>query len=465
MSIVVMKFGGTSIADTNKIRRAARRAIESKKAGNQVVVVVSAMGKTTDQLIDLARQMTPSPPRREMDQLLATGEQMTIALMAMAMHTAGVDAISLTGGQVRMITDEVHTRARVKSIDARRIQQHLDAGRIVIVAGFQGVTPEGDITTLGRGGSNVSMVALAAALGGQCENFTDVDGIFTSDPRIVSDARKIDRISYEEMLQMAQLGAAVLQDRAVELAMQYNVPIHVRNSNHNRKGTMIVPANETMERIVVVGAALKEKLGRVTLTGTPNKPGIVAKIFKVVADHNIIVDDIIQTVVDAKTATVAFTIDLTDLPDTKHVLDHLTKDLKCTAVYEDHLAKVSIVGGGMRTHSGVAQKMFAALGKAGVNIENITTSEIKVSCMVDGKDGKKALRTVHAAFGLGRGQYIHEPRVSPKTAARKAKRNVADRKTPAKKAGRKGAKKAAKKTAKKTLKRAKPKSAKGARRK
>jgi aspartate kinase len=414
-----MKFGGTSIADADKIRRAADRAIRSRRQDNQVVLVVSAMGKSTDGLIDLAHQITTTPPRREMDQLLATGEQVTIALMAMALQAKGVDAISLTGAQVRLITDEVHTRARVKSIDAKRIQKHLDAGRIVVVAGFQGITPDGHITTLGRGGSNVSMVALAAALGGECENFTDVDGIFTSDPRVVPTARKIDRISYEEMLQMAQLGAAVLQDRAVELAMHHNVPIHVRNSTHHRKGTMIVPANETMEKIAVVGAALKEKLGRVTLLGTPNKPGIVAKIFQVVADHNIIVDDIIQTVVDAKTATVSFTIDLTDLPDTKNVVDELSRKLECKAVYEDHLAKISIVGGGMRTHAGVAYKMFSALGKARINIENITTSEIKVSCMIDAQQGKKALRIIHDAFGLGRGQYIHEPRVSQKRTAKK----------------------------------------------
>ena len=419
MSIVVMKFGGTSIADADKIRRAARRAINSKKAGNQVVVVVSAMGKTTDHLIDLARQITPAPPRREMDQLLATGEQVTIALMAMAMHAAGVDAISLTGGQVRMITDEVHTRARIKSIDARRIREHLDAGRIVIVAGFQGVTRDGHVTTLGRGGSNVSMVALAAALGGVCENFTDVDGVYTADPRIVTNARKIDRITYNEMLQLASLGAAVLQDRAVEFAMRYNVPIHVRNAAHNRKGTMIVPATEAMEKIVVAGTTIKEKLGRVTLIGTPNRPGIAAKIFKVVADHDIIVDDIIQTVVDGNIATVSFTIDLTDLPDTKHVVDHLSAALKCKAVYEDHLAKVSIVGGGMRSHSGVAWKMFAALAKAKVNIENITTSEIKVTCLIHASQAKKALRTVHDAFHLERAQHAVEHAATGKKARKK----------------------------------------------
>ncbi len=446
MSIVVMKFGGTSIADADKIRQAAARAIANKKAGRQVVVVVSAMGKTTDHLIDLARQITPDPPRREMDQLLATGEQVTIALIAMSMHAAGVDAISLTGAQVRMITDEVHMRARIKSIDAKRIQEHLSAGRIVIVAGFQGITSDGHVTTLGRGGSNVSMVALAAALGGECENFTDVDGVYSADPRIVPNARKIDRISYEEMLQLASLGAAVLQDRAVEFAMRYKVPIHVRNASNNRKGTMIVPATEAMEKIVVAGTALKEKLGRVTLNGTPNRPGVVAKLFKIIAEHNIIVDDIIQTVVDSKSATVSFTIDLTDLPDTKHVVDHLAADLKCQAVYEDHLAKVSIVGGGMRSHSGVAYKMFDALAKAKINIENVTTSEIKISCFIQAAQAKKALRVVHDAFNLGRDQHTAEHNVPSKKSAKAARRKPAEKKA---------TKKAAKRPASKT--KAKPK--------
>ena len=441
MSVVVMKFGGTSVANADKIRHAADRAIQFHRKGDQVVLVVSAMGKSTDALIDLARQITANPPRREMDQLLSTGEQVTIALMAMALQNKGVDAVSLTGAQVRLITDEVHTRARVKSIDAEKIRTHLRAKRIVVVAGFQGITSDGHVTTLGRGGSNVSMVALAAALRGRCENFTDVDGIFTSDPRIVPNARKIDKISYEEMLQMAQLGAAVLQDRAVELAMHHNVPIHVRNSNHNRKGTLIVPSNEAMEKISVVGTALKEKLGRVTLFATPNKPGIVAKIFRVVADHNIIVDDIIQTSVDAKTATVSFTIDLTDLPDTKKVVNELSKKLKCEAVYEDHLAKVSIIGGGMRTHAGVAFTMFSALGEARINIENITTSEIKVSCLIDSKDGQRALRAIHDAFGLGRRQYVHEPRVAAKKVD---KRKKAPKKATKKRVASKAASKVAK---------------------
>ncbi len=420
MSIVVMKFGGTSLADAAKISKAADRAIANKKAGHQVVMVVSAMGKTTDRLIELAQEITKTPPRREMDQLVSTGEQVTIALMAMALQAKGHDAISLTGAQVRLITDEVHTRARVKSIDAKRIKQYLDEDKFVIVAGFQGITPDGHVTTLGRGGSNVSMVALAAALGGSCENFTDVDGVFTTDPRIVPNARKLDRVSYEEMLQMACLGAAVLQDRAVELAMRYGVPIHLRNSNHTRKGTLIVPADESMEKIVVTGAALKEKLGRVTLNNVPNKPGMVAKVFEVVSDHNIVVDDIIQTVVDEKMATLSFTIDLTDLPDTRKVTDDLAKKLKCDAIYEDHLAKVSIIGGGMRSHSGVAHRMFQALAKAKVNIENITTSEIKVSCLIDGADGKKALRTVHDVFELEKGQYTIERHKKVSKVAKKA---------------------------------------------
>ncbi|HUU21289.1 MAG TPA: aspartate kinase, partial [Phycisphaerae bacterium] len=280
MSIVVMKFGGTSVADADKIRAAARRAIRTQKKGHQVVMVVSAMGKTTDQLVDLARQISHDPPKREMDQLLATGEQITISLMAMALEDLGAAAISLTAGQIGILTDDVHTKARIHSIDVRRIREQLEAGRIVIVAGFQGVTEEGAVTTLGRGGSNVTLVAVAAALGAEvCENYTDVDGIFTTDPNLVPNARKIDVISYDEMLELSSLGASILHNRAVEFAKKYDVPIHVRSSLHYRKGTMIVAETPSMERIVVSGAALKDKLARVTLKNVPDHPGTAAKIF------------------------------------------------------------------------------------------------------------------------------------------------------------------------------------------
>ncbi len=402
MGTVVMKFGGTSVADADKIRKAARRAVRSQKAGNKVVMVVSAMGKTTDTLVGLAEQITPDPPKREMDQLLATGEQVTIALMAMALEKMGAGAISFTAGQIGILTDEAHTKARIKKIDADHIRRQLDAGRVVIVAGFQGVTEHGHVTTLGRGGSNVTLVALAAALDADvCENYTDVDGVYTADPRIVPNARKMSKICYDEMLELASLGAGVLHNRAVEFAKKYDVPIHVRSSLNNRKGTMIVSETESMERIVVSGTALKEKVARITLTEVPDKPGMAAKIFHTIAAADIIVDDIIQTIEADGTATVSFTVDIGDLPDAKKVIRRLCKNVKCNARFEDHLAKVSAVGVGMRIHTGVAEKMFEALAGAGINIQNITTSEIRISCLVDSRQGKKALRVVHDAFGLG----------------------------------------------------------------
>ena len=402
MGIVVMKFGGSSVADADKIRAAAGRAIATQKEGNQVVMVVSAMGDTTDDLVDLARKINANPPKREMDQLLATGEQVTISLVAMALESLGAPAISFTAGQIGMITDDVHTKARIKSIDVRRIHEQLGQGRVVIVAGFQGVTQDGAVTTLGRGGSNVTLVAIAAALKADvCENYTDVDGIYTSDPRIVPTARKIDMVSYDEMLELASLGANVLHNRAVEFAKKYNVPIHVRSSLNNHKGTMIVAETQSMERITVSGAALKDKLAKVTFRKVPNKPGVAARIFHTIATAGIVVDDIIQTIDDDKTAIVAFTVDMTDLPDLRKVVDKLCKELPCQAIFDDQLAKVSVVGVGMRVHTGVAEKMFSALAKAGVNILNITTSEIKISCLIDREQGKEALRLVHDAFELG----------------------------------------------------------------
>jgi aspartate kinase len=391
------------VADADRIRAAARRAIQTRRRGHQVVMVVSAMGDTTDHLLDLARRLNPDPPKRELDQLLATGEQVTISLMAMALEEMGAEAISLTAGQIGLVTDDIHTKARIKSIDVRRIHEQLDAGRIVIVAGFQGVTESGAVTTLGRGGSNVSLVAIAAALKADvCENYTDVDGIYTADPRIVPNARKIARISYDEMLELASLGAGVLQNRAVEFAKKYNVPIHVRSSANTKQGTMIVAETDSMERIVVSGAALKDKLARVTLRNVPDRPGVAARIFHTLANAHIVVDDIIQTTDERKRATVSFTIDLADSLDARKVVAHLCMTLGCKAVFEDHLAKVSVVGVGMRTHTGVAERMFSALAKAGINIQNISTSEIKISCLIDRGQGRRALGVVHDAFELGR---------------------------------------------------------------
>jgi len=403
MGLVVQKFGGSSIATAERIHAAARRAVAAKAAGNHVVVVVSAMGDTTDDLIELARKVCENPPKREMDQLLATGEQVTIALMAMALHSQGHEAISFTGGQIGLLTDNAFSKARIQSINKQRIFEQLEAGKIVIVAGFQGVTPEGDNTTLGRGGSNATLVALGAVLKADvCENYTDVDGIYTADPRIVKNARKIERISYDEMLELSGLGASVLQTRAVEFAKKYNVPIHVRNSQNDNAGTWIVAETPNMEHIVVSGAALKKDLTRVSVKSVPDRPGIAAKIFGDIAAANIVVDDIIQTITDDNTANISFTVEHGDLHDIKPVVDRLCKELntKTHPIYHSDLAKVSVVGVGMRVHTGVAQRMFKALADAKINIQNITTSEIKISCIIDKEDGAKALQLVHDAFEL-----------------------------------------------------------------
>jgi aspartate kinase len=409
MGLIVQKFGGTSVADAARIHKAARRAIATKEKGNQVVVVVSAMGDTTDDLIDLAKQVCTydgkeiQPPKREMDQLLVTGEQVTIALIAMAICAQGHSAISYTGGQIGLVTDAAFSKARIQSINKQRIFEQLNDGKIVIVAGFQGITPEGEFTTLGRGGSNATLVALGAVLKADvCENYTDVDGIYTADPRIVKAARKIDKISYDEMLELSGLGASVLQTRAVEFAKKYNVPLHVRNSQNDNEGTWIVQETPNMEHIVVSGAALKKDITRVTVKGVPDQPGIAAKIFSTIATANIMVDDIIQNVMDDNTANISFTVEHGDLADIKPVVERLTKELGAgtDANYQPNLAKVSVVGVGMRTHTGVAQRMFTALADAKVNIQNITTSEIKISCIISSADGPKALQIVHDAFEL-----------------------------------------------------------------
>jgi len=393
------------VADAARIHKAARKAIAAKEKGHQVVVVVSAMGDTTDDLIKLAGQVCQNPPKREMDQLLATGEQVTIALMAMAIHGQGHQAISFTGGQIGLVTDHAFSKARIQSINKQRIFEQLEIGKIVIIAGFQGVTPEGDYTTLGRGGSNATLVAIGAVLKADvCENYTDVDGIYTADPRIVANARKIDRISYDEMLELSGLGASVLQTRAVEFAKKYNVPLHVRNSQNENEGTWIVAEMKNMEHIVVSGAALKKDLIRVTLKCVPDHPGVAARIFGEIAGANIVVDDIIQNLMDDGTASISFTVEHGDLADIKPVADKLCTQLGAPmqARYQEDLAKVSAVGVGMRAHTGVAQRMFKALADARINIQNITTSEIKISCIIAKDDGPRALQLVHDAFELGK---------------------------------------------------------------
>jgi len=403
MSIIVQKFGGTSVANAEKIARAARRAIKAKLEGHRVVMVVSAMGHTTDELVALAKQVNANPPRREMDMLLTTGEQVSIALMAMAIEAAGHQAISFTGGQVGLVTDSAHTKARIRTIDADRIHKELKAGRIVIVAGFQGITDEGAITTLGRGGSDTTAVALAAAIKADaCEIYTDVDGVYTTDPRLVPQASKIAEITYDEMLELASLGAGVMHSRSIEFGKKYNVPIHVRSSLTDIEGTMIVAETAGMEEIVVRGVTLKKEIARVVLVGVPNKPGIAAQVFARIAEHNIVVDDIIQNVFDkGQEANIGFTTSLGDIREAQMVCEALAKEMKFGAVETDQkIAKVSIVGIGMKTHTGVASRMFNALAKAKINIQNISTSEIVVSCLIDAKDGEKALQVLHAAFEL-----------------------------------------------------------------
>jgi aspartate kinase len=410
MALIVQKFGGSSVADADRIRRCAQRAYDARRAGNDVVVVVSAMGKTTDKLIELANEVTTSPAKREMDQLMAAGEQVSIALTAIALETLGQEAISLTGAQAGILTESTHTKARIRTVHGEQIRRHLKEGRVVVVAGFQGITTDGHVTTLGRGGSDTTAVALAAALkADECEIYTDVDGIYTADPRIVPDARKIERISYEAILELASLGAKVMASRSILFGMKYDVPIHVRHSMLPDPGTWIVPESKDMEQEEVTGVALKTNLGRVTLTGLPGGPGVQARIFAAVSAASIMVDDIIQSETAPENTSVSFTVDHADLVDIKPVLDRVLRELGRGEVQVDvGLCKVSAVGVGMRSHTGVAARMFDALAKAkggggrGIAIQNITTSEIKISCILAKEDGEDALRAVHGAFGLGK---------------------------------------------------------------
>jgi aspartate kinase len=412
VSLIVQKFGGSSVADADRIRRCAQRAYDARRAGHGVVVVVSAMGKTTDKLIELAGEISPTPPKREMDQLMAAGEQVSIALTAIALETLGQEAISLTGAQAGILTEPAHTRARIKTIDTATMRRHLERGRIVVVAGFQGVTHDGQITTLGRGGSDTTAVALAAALkADECEIYTDVDGVYTADPRIVPDARKIDRISYEAILELASLGAKVMASRSIMFGAKFNVPIHVRHSMLPDTGTMILAETKDMEQEQVTGVALKTNLGRVTLIDLPAGAGVQARIFAAIAEAGLLVDDIIQSASSPEMTTISFTVDHADLVDIRPVLDRILSDLGQGSVRVDvGLCKVSAVGVGMRTHTGVASRMFKALAEAanaagarGINIQNITTSEIKISCILAKEDGELAMRAMHQAFGLGTG--------------------------------------------------------------
>jgi len=402
--LIVQKYGGSSVKDAAHIKNVARRVVKKKKLGNNVVVVVSALGGTTDALVALAGQLTKNPRDREMDMLLATGEQVSIALLAMAIHDLGEEAVSFTGYQVGIQTDPSHTQARIMDIDTKKMYKALKVHGIVIVAGFQGITPDNEITTLGRGGSDLTAVALAAALkSDRCEIFTDVDGIFTTDPRIVKDARKIDSICYEEMLELASLGAKVMHSRSIEVADKYNVPLYVGNSKNYGKGTLITREDKGMEQVLVRGVALNENEAKITIVGVPDKPGVAARIFKTIAEAKINVDMIIQNKTTTKTTDISFTIPQTGLKKAVKVIKDVAKKIKASDVITDEkIAKISVVGVGMRSHSGVAYMLFDALAKAKINIDMISTSEIKISCVIDIAKGKSAVKVLHNVFGLAK---------------------------------------------------------------
>ncbi|TWT38159.1 Aspartokinase 2 [Posidoniimonas corsicana] len=405
MSLIVQKFGGTSVADAEKIRAAARRALRAQQQGNQVVMVVSAMGKNTDILVDLAGQVCEDPSPREMDMLLSTGEQVSVALVAMAIHDLGGKAVSLTGGQIGVRTDSSHTRARIQSIDTSRMRTLLDEGNIVIAAGFQGVDQDLNITTLGRGGSDTSAVALAAVLGAEmCEIYTDVDGVFTTDPRLVASARKMSHVSHDEMLELASLGAGVMHSRSIEFGKKFHVPIHVRNSGvfTDAPGTVIGPIAESEDR-PVSGCALTKEEARITIEGVPDEPGASLSIFRRLADLNITVDMILQTPGSEGKASISFTVIQGDLSRALAAARDASSELGAGPIsHDDTVCKVSVVGLGMATQAGVADRMFRALAESDINIQAITTSEIKVSCLVKREQGLEALRAVHAEFELDR---------------------------------------------------------------
>lgn len=403
MALVVHKYGGSSVATPERMKAVAARVARTRKEGNDIIVVVSAPGDTTDELIALARQITAEPDEREMDVLLATGEQQSIALLAIAIKDLGFDAISFTGPQVGIITDEVYGKARIVKVGDEKIRKAIKLGKIVIVAGFQGQTAEEDITTLGRGGSDLTAVALAAALKANvCEFYKDVDGVFTANPRIVPDARKLEQISYEEMLEMASSGAQVLNSRSVEFAKKNGVKIHVRSSFHDGPGTLIIEEARGMEDVIVSGVTYNKDEAKLTLLGVKDKPGIAAAVFKALADGEINVDMIVQDVSEAGINNMSFTVSKGDLKKAQDVLRRVSDQLSAGGISTDeNIAKISVVGVGMRSHSGVAARMFEALAAHNVNIQMISTSEIKISCVVNEKDCETAVKSIHDQFKLG----------------------------------------------------------------
>lgn len=403
MALIVQKYGGTSVANTDRIKNVAARVAKYRAQGDQVVVVVSAMSGVTDNLIKLAKEIMALPSEREMDMLLATGEQTTIALTAIALQALGVDAISLTGAQAGIVTDRVHTKAKIQNITPKQVHALLDMGKVVIVAGFQGQTMDGQITTLGRGGSDLTAIALAAALKADlCQIYTDVDGVYTADPRIVPTARKLTEISYDEMLELASLGAKVMQSRSVEFAKKFGVIFEVRSSLNDNPGTIVKEETHSMEDVVIRGVSLDKNQAKVTLIGVPDKPGVAARIFKTLADASINVDMIVQNVshgAGAPATDLSFTVDKADLLKASKVIESLKGDMGYREVVSDEkINKLSIVGVGMRSHSGVAAQVFETLAKEGINIGMISTSEIKISVIIEQAKGEQAMRSVHAAF-------------------------------------------------------------------
>lgn len=402
MALIVQKFGGTSVANTDKIRAVAQRVLKSHQQGHRMVVVLSAMSGETDRLIRLAKDVQKIPDQRELDMIVSTGEQVTVALFAMAVKEAGFDAVSLLGDQVRILTSDLHTKARIKQIDSDLINRYLDQGKVVTIAGFQGVTEGGDITTLGRGGSDTTAVALAAALNADaCEIFTDVEGVYTTDPNICKAARKIDRISYDEMLELASLGAKVLDIRSVGLAKRFKVPVHVRSTFTENEGTWVVEEDKIMESMLVSGVTYSKNEARITINKVPDHPGIAARIFLPISDAGIIVDMIIQNTRAGSMTDLTFTVLRSDYDRAMKLLQGLAKEIKAESVTgSEDIAKVSIVGVGMRNHSGIASTMFQILAKERINILMISTSEIKVSCIIEEKYTELAVRALHDAFAL-----------------------------------------------------------------
>lgn len=402
MGVVVHKYGGTSIGDADRIKEVARRVVATAESGDRVVVVVSAMGHTTDELTGLARRITDNPHARELDMLLSAGERISIALLSMAIIDLGREAISLTGSQAGIVTDTTHGRARIVEVRARRIEEALASGKIVIVAGFQGVSTDLDVTTLGRGGSDTTAVALAAHLGAdRCEIYTDVDGVYTADPRVVTDARKLHAVSYEEMLEMAATGAKVLQLRAVEYARNYGVVLHVRSSFSGEEGTFVVEEDRRMEKALISGVTHDTSEAMIRLRRVPDRPGVASRIFGEIADEAINVDMIVQNVSEDGRTDLSFTIPKDDLSRAESVISKVAAEVGAEGFLADpDVGKVSLVGAGMKTHPGVAYKMFSALADAGVNIEMISTSSIRISCVVRQSDVEKAVKAVHERFNL-----------------------------------------------------------------